>query len=57
MNPFIMAALFGVLRHLVGAAGAYFVAAGYFDGDTVQQISGAVLTLLATVASVANKKR
>jgi len=45
----------GVVRHIVGAAGAVLVAQGVADADQVQQISGAISTLIAVGWSIKQK--
>lgn len=47
--------LLGIVRHLLGAAGAYVVAKGLADENVVIQASGAVSTLVAIGWSVFSK--
>jgi hypothetical protein len=47
--------VFGILRHVLGAAGAYVVARGLATEGMVQEAAGAVLTLVAVAWSMIDK--
>jgi len=52
-----MHVLLGILfRHLLTAGGAILIAKGVVDSATVEAVSGAVITIVGTIASVVNKK-
>jgi len=46
----------GILRHILTFGGGILIAKGYIDEASLQQISGAVATLLGTIWSVWIKK-
>jgi len=46
----------GVLRHILTFAGGFVVAKGWIDESSVQEIVGALATLVGSIWSVASKK-
>jgi hypothetical protein len=46
----------GVVRHVLGAVGAYVVAKGITDESTMIQATGAIATLAAVVWSIIEKR-
>lgn len=46
----------GIIRHLLTFAGGFVVAKGWIDDSSVQEIIGALATLIGSVWSVAAKK-
>jgi len=45
----------GIVRAVLAAAGGYFVAKGYFDSATLNNVIGAILTIGTAVWSVVSK--
>jgi heme A synthase len=46
----------GVVRHVLGAVGAYVVAKGITDESTMIQATGAIATIAAVVWSIIEKR-
>ncbi len=46
----------GILRHILTFGGGFLVTKGYIDEASLQQISGALITLIGTIWSVWSKK-
>jgi hypothetical protein len=46
----------GILRHLFTFGGGLLVAKGHLDEESLQQISGLVISLVGVIWSVASKK-
>lgn len=47
----------GIIRHVIGAAGAFFIATGHADEDLVSQAGGALAAITAVIWSVVSKLR
>jgi hypothetical protein len=48
-------AILGLVRHIQPPAGGVLVGAGYFDAETVQLASGALMTLVGIAWSIVEK--
>jgi len=46
----------GIIRHILTFAGGFVVAKGFIDDSSLQEIIGALSTLIGSVWSVAAKK-
>lgn len=46
----------GILRHLFTFGGGFLITKGYIDEESLQQISGLVISLVGVIWSVASKK-
>jgi hypothetical protein len=47
--------VFGLLRHILSAAGALLVAKGYIDDSLVQEAIGGIMALVAVGWSIGSK--
>jgi hypothetical protein len=46
----------GIVRHILTFAGGYVVAKGLFNGEQIEEIVGAVVTIIGAAWSVLSKK-
>jgi len=46
----------GVVRHILTAGGGWLTAKGYVDGEGLEQLVGAIITIAGTVWSILSKK-
>jgi hypothetical protein len=46
----------GLIRHVLTFVGGIAVAKGFFDESSINEVIGAVMTIIGTVWSVASKK-
>jgi len=47
--------IMGIVRHSLSALGGWLVYKGYVDAAEVEALSGVILTLIATIWSIASK--
>ncbi len=50
-----MEMVFGLLRHVLTFGGGWMVAQGYFDEATIQEVVGAVMTIVGALWSMRHK--
>lgn len=49
--------VFGIVRHAMTAIGGIFIAKGFIDESTIQELIGATLSLTGVIWSIVSKKK